>query len=132
MSDLNSITGTIIGASYRISNQLGLGLKESVYEMVLARDLGRSGMQAERQKLVSFDFEGLWFENAYAIDLLVEGVVAVELKSAINVGPRDKKQLLTYLRLAQLPLGLLINFGEANLKHGIFRVINTMPSPAQR
>jgi iron complex transport system substrate-binding protein len=121
---LNHITGAIISASYRIATRLGPGLLESVYEKVLARDLARSGLHVERQKWISFDFEGMWFENAFKVDLLIERAVLVEIKSEKEIAARDKKQVLTYLRLLDLKLGLLINFGAATLKDGIKRIAN--------
>jgi iron complex transport system substrate-binding protein len=124
MTELNHISGAIIGASYRIATRLGPGLLESVYEKVLARDLTRSGLHVERQKWISFDFEGMWFENAFKVDLLVEHAVLVEIKSQKDVTARDHKQVLTYLRLLDLRLGLLINFGAATLKDGIKRIAN--------
>jgi GxxExxY protein len=124
MEDLNQVTGAIIGASFRIMQRLGPGLKESVYEIVLARDLSRSGLTVERQKQISFDFEGLWFENAFRIDLVVNKAVAVEIKSVRELTPDFKKQLLTYLRLSDLRLGLLLNFGAARFKDGIVRIAN--------
>lgn len=124
MENLNNISGAIIGASYRIATKLGPGLLESVYETVLARDLTRTGLHVERQKLISFDFEGLWFENAYKVDLLVGHSVVVEIKSVVAVAPEHKKQLLTYLRLMDCRLGLLLNFGAARFKDGIVRVVN--------
>lgn len=124
MDNLNQISGAIVGAAFRIHTRLGPGLLESVYETVLARDLTRAGLFVERQKYISFDFEGLWFENAFCVDLVIERAVLVEVKSAKAVIDRDYKQLLTYLKLMDLRLGLLLNFGAARIKEGIKRVIN--------
>jgi GxxExxY protein len=124
MNELNGITGVIVGAALRIHTKLGSGLMESIYETVLARDLARLGLMVERQKAMSFDFEGLWFENAFRLDLLVEGSVIVELKSQPLITAAHEKQLLTYLRLLDLRVGLLLNFGAPMMKEGIKRVVN--------
>lgn len=96
---------------------------ESVYETVFARDLARPGLQIERQQHISFDFEGLWFENACRIDLYVERSVIVEIKSQAQFHPGDYKQVLTYLRLTGCRLGYLVNFGAPTMKQGLKRII---------
>ncbi len=111
-------------AAYKIHTGLGPGLLESVYESVLARDLERRGLNVQRQLSVPFDYDGLRFNEGLRIDLLVEGKVIVELKSVEKLAPVHFKQLLTYLRLMKLPVGLLINFSAATLKEGIQRVVN--------
>ena len=125
-ADLNSVTGAVVDAAFRIHSELGPGLLESVYETILARDLARRGLHVERQKPISFDFEGLYFENAFRVDLLVEGRVVVEVKSATRFAEAHTKQLLTYLRLIDCPVGLLLNFGAPLLKHGIKRIANDL------
>jgi iron complex transport system substrate-binding protein len=126
MNDLNQITGQIVNAAYRIHFKLGPGLLESAYETILARDLARLGLHIERQKAVSFDFEGLWFDNAFTVDLAVEHSVVIEIKSVVTLAAAHKKQLLTYLRLLDYRVGLLINFGAASLKDGIHRIVNRL------
>ncbi|HOO21010.1 MAG TPA: GxxExxY protein [Kiritimatiellia bacterium] len=121
---INEITGTIVDVALQIHRDLGPGLLESVYEAVLARKLETRGLGVERQKIVGFEYDGLVFEEGYRMDLLVEDRVVVELKSVEQVAPVHKKQLLTYLKLAGKPVGLLINFGAATLKEGVTRVIN--------
>ena len=111
--------------AYKIHVNLGPGLLESVYETILARDLARQGFRVERQKCVSFDYEGLWFENAFRVDLLVDSKVVVEVKSAAKLADNHTKQLLTYLRLLDCRAGILFNFGAARLKDGIRRVVNS-------
>jgi GxxExxY protein len=123
-SDLNRITGAAVNAALRIHAKLGPGMLESVYEAVLARDLASRGYMIERQKEVSFSFEGLRFENALKLDILVENAVIIEVKSAVKITPVYEKQLLTYLRLLDLRLGLLLNFGAPLMKDGIRRVVN--------
>ena len=97
---------------------------ESVYEVVLCRVLEKRGLQVERQKSVKFEYEGIQFDEALRIDLLVEDCLVVELKSVKKVSAVHPKQLLTYLRVMDLSLGLLINFGAPTFKEGIQRVVN--------
>ncbi|NJD39520.1 MAG: GxxExxY protein [Geobacter sp.] len=133
MKKLDEITEQIIGSAIKLHQTLGPGLLESVYEMILACDLERAGLQVERQKPVSFEYDGLWFDDAFRVDLLVEGTIVVELKSVETVAPVHSKQLLTYLRLLDLPVGLLLNFGAATLKDGLHRVVNHLdPSASPR
>lgn len=124
--ELNTVTGNVIDAAIRIHSRLGPGLLESVYETILARDLAARGLHIERQKPVSFDFEGLWFEDAFRLDLLVERKVVVEIKSATNIAPAHEKQLLTYLRLLDCRVGLLLNFGAPYMRDGIKRIANRL------
>jgi iron complex transport system substrate-binding protein len=124
-SRLVSITGQIVDAGYKIHVGLGPALLESIYETVLYRDLVRRGLHVERQKVVSFDFDGLRFDNCLRLDLLVEGQVVVEIKSIERLAPVHPKQLLTYLRLLDLPVGLLMNFGAPTFKEGLHRVSNS-------
>ena len=127
---LDDITGAILDASLKIHRELGPGLLESVYEAVLARALERRGFKVERQKVIRFEYDGMVFEEGLRLDLLVEGVVVVELKSVENLAPVHSKQVLTYLRLMNLSVGLLINFGAATLKEGLHRIVNNLPSAA--
>jgi GxxExxY protein len=131
--DIDEITGEIVDAAYKLHTQLGPGLLESVYEAVLARELERRGLFVERQKPVSFEFDGMHFDEGFRADLLVEGRVVVELKSVETLAPVHTKQLLTYLKLLNLQVGLLINFGAATLKEGLHRVVNNYtPSASSR
>lgn len=122
--DIDEITGIIVDAAMKLHMQLGPGLLESVYEIVLARELERRGVRVERQKPVAFDYDGMHFDEGFRVDLLVEGIVVVELKSVEKLAPVHSKQVLTYLRLLNLPVGLLINFGGATLKEGLHRIVN--------
>ena len=122
--ELNELTDAIVGASIRIHRGLGPGLFESVYEVVLCSLLERRGLHVERQRPVSFTFEGIRFDNGFRIDLVVENSVIVEVKSLDRVAPVHRKQLLTYLRLTNLRVGLLLNFGADTMKEGIARVVN--------
>lgn len=129
MRETDEITGVIVDSAFHIHNGLGPGLLESVYELVLAHELVKRGLVVERQKDVSFVFDDLRFDAGFRIDLLVEGRVVVELKSVEQIVPVHAKQLLTYLRLMNLPVGLLINFGSGTLKEGIRRIVNNYSPP---
>ncbi len=103
---------------------LGPGLLESVYEVILARDLTRAGFHVERQKPISFDFEGTHFDEAFRPDLIVNGLVVIEVKAAVALAPVFERQLLTYLKILNMRRGLLLNFGMPTMKEGIRRVAN--------
>jgi GxxExxY protein len=122
----NEIAREIVDAAYRIHKKLGPGLLESVYETVLAFDLEKRGLRVERQVPVPIVYEGISFNEGYRADLIVESKIIVELKSVETVALVHKKQLLTYLRLADKRLGLLINFGSELIRHGISRVVNRL------
>jgi iron complex transport system substrate-binding protein len=122
---LNVISGEIVYAAFAIHCAFGPGMLEVVYENVLAKELERRGFRAARQVQISFDYEGTHFTDICRADILVNDSIVVEIKSVELLAPVHTKQLLTYLRLLRLPLGLLINFGSATLKEGIRRVANT-------
>jgi len=130
MRELDDITGGIVDASLRIHRDLGPGLLESVYEAVLARELEQRGFQVERQKAIRFLYDGMAFDEGFRADLLVESRVIVELKSVERLAPVHAKQLLTYLKLTNTPVGLLINYGAATLREGLHRIVNGLPSSA--
>jgi iron complex transport system substrate-binding protein len=115
-----------VDAAFHIHSKLGPGLLESVYEMILAKDLERRGLSVERQKSIPIEFDGLHFEEGFRADLIVEHAIIVELKSVELLAPVHYKQLLTYLRLLDYRLGLLINFGAPGIKDGIKRVVNKL------
>ena len=126
MRDLNLISGTVVDAAYHIHSALGPGLLESVYEVILARELEKRGLQVERQRPVPIVFDGLRFDEGFRADLIVENCVVVELKSVEEIARVHAKQLLTYLRLLDFRLGLLINFGAPVIKNGIRRIVNRL------
>jgi GxxExxY protein len=126
MKSLDEITGAIVDESVKLHQRIGPGLLESVYEALLAKALRRRGFQVERQKRVVFEFDGEVFDEGLKIDLLVEGRVIVEIKSVETLAPVHGKQVLTYLRLTGLHVGLLINFGGATLKQGLRRIVNEL------
>lgn len=128
---LDEIMGEIVDAAVKLHVRLGPGLLDSVYEAALARELARRGLHVSRQMPIAFEFDGMHFEEGFRIDLLVEASVVVELKSVERLAPVHSKQVLTYLRLLNLPVGLQINFGESTLKEGLHRVVNNyVPAPA--
>lgn len=120
----NEIAKIIVDVAYHVHKRLGPGLLESVYESVLAYKLEKRGLKVERQIPVPIVYEGISFNEGFRADLIVEDKVIVELKSVETVAPVHKKQLLTYLRLADKRLGLLINFGSELIRDGISRVVN--------
>ncbi len=122
--DENGIGSTIVDSAIYLHKTLGPGLLETVYEVALARQLEKAGLQVRRQVVVPIEFEGETFEEGFRADLIVENKVIVELKSVEKAHPAHKKQLLTYLRLTNKKLGYLLNFGEALMKNGITRTIN--------
>jgi GxxExxY protein len=120
----NEIAKEVVDAAFRIHQQLGPGLLESVYETVLAYELRKRGLHVARQVPVPIVWDELRFDEGFRADLLVESKVLVELKSKEKVIPVDKKQVLTHIRLMNKRLGLLINFGEELIKNGISRVVS--------
>jgi len=114
----------VVDTAFHLHKEMGPGLLESVYEAVLAGMLRKRGLEVERQKPISFEFDGIFFNEGLRVDLLIENCLVVELKSVEKLAPVHKKQLLTYLRLMHLPIGLLINFGAATFKEGIQRIVN--------
>ncbi len=120
----NDLSRIVVDTGLQVHRELGPGLLESVYEMVLAAELERAGLHVEHQKPISFGYRGLRFENAFRIDLLIEDQLIVEIKSIEKLAPVHAKQVLTYLRLSNRSLGLLINFGGETFKEGIRRLVN--------
>lgn len=127
LMDINEISGVIVDAALRLHKELGPGLLESVYEIVLADVLSRKGLLVRRQVPIPIRFEGHEFEEGFRADLLVEEAVLVELKSIEQLARVHKKQVLTYLKLGNIKLGLLINFGGELLKGNIERLVNGLP-----
>ena len=124
MGQLDYISDAVVGAGLRIHKKLGPGLLESVYEVILARDLVRLGFHIERQKPIDFRFEGTLFEDAFRPDLIVNGAVIVEVKAAVSPNPVFERQVLTYLKILDLRLGMIMNFGLPTMKAGIRRIAN--------
>jgi GxxExxY protein len=114
----NEIATQVVDAAFKIHTTLGPGLLETVYEVVLAHELQKRGLRVERQVPIPIAWEGIKFNEGFRAEVIVE------LKSVETVAPVHKKQVLTYLRLMNLKLGLLINFGEELIKNGISRIVN--------
>ena len=124
--ELDEITGTIVDAALLIHRRLGPGLLESAYEVILAALLTRRGLRVVRQLPINFCFEGIDCEQAFRVDLLVEQRVVVEVKSVERLARVHPKQVLTYLRLMDLRVGLLLNFGAGTMKEGTKRIVNDL------
>ncbi len=120
----NEIATQVVDAAFKIHTELGPGLLESVYEVLLAHELQKRGLRVIRQKPIPIFYEGIKFDEGFRADLVVEDKVVIELKSIETILPVHKKQVLTHLRLMNLKLGLLINFGEELIKNGISRIVN--------
>lgn len=118
------ITAEIVDAAYHLHRGLGPGLLESVYERLLAKALARRGLKVERQRTVSFEYDGLAFEGGLTLDLLVNERVVVEVKAVERLHPVHSRQTYTYLRLMELEVALLLNFGAATMKEGTRRIVN--------
>ena len=125
----NEIAHQIVDAAYRIHSTLGPGLLESAYQAILIYELKKRGLRIESEKPIPVIYEGVLLDIGFRADLIVEDKVIVELKSVEKLAPVHKKQLLTYLRLSDKRLGLLINFGELLIKDGITRIVNRLEEP---
>jgi len=134
--ELDDITGTVVEEAIRIHRRPGPGLLESVYQRLLERRLQRRGLRVDSQMGIDFTFDNIDFKDGFRLDLLVEKCVILEVKSLEKgLAPVHTRQLLTYLRLTNLQIGLLLNFGGATMKEGIKRVVNDLPpesSPSLR
>jgi GxxExxY protein len=122
--DINVLSGIVVDECVRIHRDLGPGLLESVYEIVLSGALERRGLKVDRQVPVNIRYDGMVFAGAFRIDIRVEDSLLLEIKSVERLGNVHAKQLLTYLRLTDCPLGLLLNFSGETMKEGIRRVAN--------
>ena len=120
----NEIGKVVVDSAVTVHRELGAGLLETVYEVILAHELRQRGLRVERQVPVSIELRGIKFDEAFRADIVVEGKVVLELKSIEQVTKAHKKQLQTYLRLSGYKLGFLLNFGEGLMKRGITRAVN--------
>ncbi len=120
----NELTYEIRGAIFDVYNELGPGLLESVYEEALAFELKERGLKVERQVEVPIQYKGNELKTPLRLDLLIENQIIVELKSVEEMKPVFAKQLLTYLRLLDKRVGLLVNFNSSNIREGIKRIVN--------
>ena len=124
--DENALANELIGAAIEVHKHLGPGLMESAFQTCLSRELTLRGLSFESEVPVAVDYKDVAVEDAYRVDLLVGDKLIVELKTVASLSEIHKAQLLTYLRLTHRKLGLLINFNEQLLKHGIQRVVNNL------
>jgi len=120
----NELAKIIVDTAFHVHQALGPGMLESVYRVVLAYELRKRGLEVLRDEPISFRYESLFFKKAFEADLIVAGKVIIEVKSVETLSRAHKKQLLTYLRLTNIKLGFVINFGDYYFKDGIARVIN--------
>ena len=124
VDDLERLARIEVNCGYRIHRDLGPGLLESAYEALMDAAMRQEGLQVRRQVPIAMRYNGVLVENAFKVDLFVEERLVIELKSIERLAPVHGKQVLTYLRLMNLPLGLLMNFNQATFKDGLKRVAN--------
>lgn len=122
----NEISKKVIGLAIELHKRIGPGLLESVYENALAYDLKEDGLKVMQQVSMPFEYKEVKLDVGYRLDLLIENKVIIEIKSVENLAPVHYSQLLTYLKLSNLKLGLLINFNTKLLKNGIHRIVNNL------
>ena len=120
----NDIASTVVNLAYQIHTELGPGLFESVYEAILFYELTQQGFKVDRQKCIPVHWKEINLDLGFRSDLIVENKVLIEVKSIEAMAPVHKKQVLTYIRLTGIKLGLLINFNETLIKEGITRIVN--------
>jgi len=123
-ASLEAIASAVVQASWRIYRDVGPGLLESVYELLLATRLEERGLRVERQRALDLSYRGLTLPGAFRVDLLVDRRLVVEVKAAERMPAVAVRQTLTYLRLLNLPLGLIVNFGGADFSGAVRRVVN--------
>jgi GxxExxY protein len=120
----NQIGSTIVGAAIEVHKQLGPGLLETTYEVALAHEMSERGLTVKRQVAIPILYRGIRLDEGFRADMIVSDKVILELKSVDSINEVHKKQLLTYLKLAGIKLGYLMNFGEILMKKGITRIVN--------
>jgi GxxExxY protein len=122
--EINEITYTIRGCIFNVYNNLGPGLFESVYEAALLHELNKAGLNAKNQVELAVHYDDVILDVAFRIDILVENKVLIELKSVEELSKVHYKQVITYLKLSDIPVGILVNFNTDNIKDNIKRVVN--------
>ncbi len=125
----NEIGKIVVDAAIALHRELGPGLLETVYEVVLVRELSKRGLSVERQVAVPIEYQGIRFDEGFRADIIVEKKVILEIKSVGAVNNVHRKQVLTYLKLSGIKLGFLLNFAEAVMKDGITRFVNGLEEP---
>ena len=124
--DINKLSSNIIGAAIEVHRTLGPGLLESSYEQCICHELALRGLSFERQKPIALNYKGTKLDCGYRLDIVVESAIILELKSCEQIEPIHKAQLLTYLKLSGLKLGLILNFNTGLMREGIIRVVNEL------
>lgn len=122
--EIEALARVAVDCGYHLHREIGPGLLESVYEALMVASLRERGLAIQRQVEVPIKFKGVVVDNAFKADLIVEGRLLIELKSTERIAAVHPKQVLTYLRLLDMPLGLLMNFGQATFKDGLQRIVN--------
>jgi GxxExxY protein len=123
-ANLESLAKIAVDCGFKLHDQLGPGLLESVYEILLCESIKQRGLTVERQKVIAIKYNGVTLDEGFRADLIVEGHLLIEVKSVERFAPVHGKQVLTYLRLMNLPLGLLMNFGTVTFRDGLKRIAN--------
>jgi GxxExxY protein len=124
--DIEEIAGIIVDATIKVHRALGPGLLESVYQVCLAHELRKRGLEVEIELLLPVEYDGLQLDTGYRIDMLIEDVIIIENKAVEKLTAVHEAQLLTYLKLRKCKLGFLLNWNEALMKHGIRRMVNQL------
>ena len=124
--EINDLTGQVIGAAIEVHKALGLGLLESTYEECLCHELLLRKIAFERQKTLSVKYKGVKLDCGYRLDIVVDNRLILELKSVEKIEPIHKAQLLTYLKLSNINIGLLLNFNVPVMREGIVRIVNNL------
>ena len=124
--DINQLSSKIIGAAIQVHKALGPGLLESAYEECICHELSSQGLSIETQKPLAINYKGIKLDCGYRLDIVVENTIILELKSCEKIEPIHKAQLLTYLKLSGLNLGLILNFNVPVMRDGIVRIVNEL------
>ena len=126
----NEISKIVLDLCIKIHKELGPGLLESVYESILCYELEKVGLKFHAQVVIPVRYDGKLFEKGFRADIIIDNKVLIELKSVERLTDIHKKQILTYLKLTKIKLGLLINFNEKLMKHGFVRIVNNLEDPS--
>jgi len=125
--DENAIGTIVVDTAVNLHKNIGSGLLESVYEVILAKLLSKRGLSVQRQVAIPVKYEEEHFDEGFRVDIFINGKVIIELKSVEKITDAHKKQLLTYLKLSNTKLGFVLNFGTDLMKDGIVRIVNGLP-----
>ena len=124
LEEIEAVARAVVDCGFQLHRDIGPGLLESVYQALMLVSIRERGLSVAKEVVVPIKFKGVVVDNAFKADLIVENLLLVELKSTERVTPVHSKQVLTYLRLLDMPLGLLMNFGQATFKDGLQRIVN--------